>query len=320
MSTNEVTQARRRMQSVPGVATLNARQQAIWKYLVLTVVTIPFLSFLIAIFLLWRLGVDWVAIASLMVMYTLTLLGISVGFHRHLAHRSFQTSAPARIVLVALGSMAVQGPILTWAALHRRHHRYSDRTGDPHSPYVYADGSNIRGMWRGLWHSHLGWLFSADVNDWGHFVPDLLRDKTLFKLHRMYFVFVITGLILPAAAVGLINASWSGALAGFLWGGLARICLVHHASWTVGSLSHMYGSQPFNTQDHSRNNAWLSLVTFGDSWQNNHHAFPSSALHGLKWWQLDPSGWVIKALWKAGIIWNVDIPASHLIEARQKRR
>jgi stearoyl-CoA desaturase (delta-9 desaturase) len=292
----------------PGVARASLPFQKLKQRLVLVVVLLPFLGFVAALALLPKYSIGPLELGLLLGMYALSILGISVGFHRHLAHRAFQAHWPTRAALIILGSMAVQGPILTWAAVHRRHHQYSDHEGDPHSPYLYSEGRGIRGLWRGFWHS-----------DWGRYVPDLLRDKLVFRLSRFYFIWIVLGLLIPAAVGGLVTRSWVGALNGFLWGGLVRIFLVHHVSWTIGSVCHIYGSRPFETKDYSTNNAWLSLLTVGDSWHNNHHAFPSSAWHGLKWWQLDVAGLVIGGLELAGLAWNVEKPTPQMMRARRRR-
>lgn len=304
---------------VPGVAAASLPYRQMKRRLVLVVVVAPLLGLLAALVLLWRYSAGPTEVGLLVGMYALTILGVSIGFHRHFAHRSFQAGTGMRAVFIILGSMAVQGPVLTWAAVHRRHHQYSDQQGDPHSPYSYSDGRSIGGMFRGFWHSHVGWLFEPEVTDWGQYVPDLLRDRLIFKLSRFYLLWVILGLVAPAAVGGLVSGTWFGLLNGFLWGGLARLFLVHHASWTIGSICHIYGSRPFETEDESTNNAWLAIPTVGDSWHNNHHAFPVSALHGLKWWQVDLAGWVIRALEACGLIWKVERPSSQKIDARRRQ-
>jgi stearoyl-CoA desaturase (delta-9 desaturase) len=302
------------------VARANEAYTRLKRRLVFSVVVVPLLGSVAALALAWRYGVGPVEVGLLIVMYLLTILGISVGFHRHFTHRSFQTSRALRVVLIILGSMAVQGPILTWAAVHRRHHQYSDQLGDPHSPYLMPEGEPTGGGWRGFWHSHVGWLFAPEVTDWGRYVPDLMRDKTIFKLDRLYFLWLAAGFVVPALVGGLWHRTWLGALNGFLWGGMLRLFLVHHASWTIGSVCHIYGGRPFDTKDGSTNNAWLALVTVGDSWHNNHHAFPASAMHGLRWWEFDLAGWVIRTLAALGLVWNVERPTPQAIRTKLRRR
>ncbi len=304
--------------ATPGVTRANESYQRLKQRLVLGVVVLPLLGFLAAIALLWKQSIGLIDVGLLLVMYLLTILGISVGFHRHFAHRSFQTGTAVRAVLIILGSMAVQGPLLTWAAVHRRHHQYSDQLGDPHSPYLYPEGEGIEGLWGGFWHSHVGWLFAPEVTDWGRYVPDLMRDKLIFRLERLYFVWMLLGFLLPALVGGALTRTWYGCLSGFLWGGVVRLFLVHHVSWTIGSICHIYGSRPFETHDNSTNNPWLALFTVGDSWHNNHHAFPGSALHGLRWWEFDLAGWVIRLLGAVGLVWNIEQPTTQMITAKQK--
>ena len=304
--------------ATPGVAKASLPFRRFKQRVVLGVVVIPFLGAVATTLLITRIGITPVDIGVLVLMYMLSILGISVGFHRQLAHRAFQANTLTRAVLIILGSMAVQGPVLTWAATHRCHHQFSDLEGDPHSPYVFPDGNAIRSKLRGFWHSHIGWLFEGDIIAWGRYVPDLLRDELIFKLSRYYFLWVALGLAIPAAIGGLVSGTLIGAFSGFLWGGLARIFLVHHVSWTIGSVCHIYGRRPFDTGDLSTNNAWLSVFTVGDSWHNNHHAFPTSAWHGLQWWQIDLAGATIKILEVAGLAWDVQKPTAHAIQAKQK--
>ena len=282
------------------------------------VVVIPFLGVIVAGVLFWRRGMGWVEGGALLVMYVLCMLGITVGFHRHFAHRSFSTSRPMSLLFGVLGSMAAQGPLLFWVATHRRHHAFSDEPGDPHSPNL--NGSGLSGLLCGLWHAHIGWMFSDEATDLVDFARDLLRDRDLFTIHRTYLFWVYSGLALPALVCGLLTLTWTGALQGFLWGGLVRVFLVNHASWCVGSVSHVFGTRPFETRDYSANNYWVALLTFGEGLQNNHHAFPSSFSHAVRWWQPDFSAVVIRCLRFAGLVWDVKYPSERAIrEARRLR-
>jgi stearoyl-CoA desaturase (delta-9 desaturase) len=284
------------------------------------VILLPVLGFGAALVLLWGHGVGPVDLGLLAGMYTLTMLGVGVGLHRHFAHASFQTSRPLRALLAILGSMAAQGPLFYWVAVHRRHHAHSDEAGDPHSPN-FGYGPGVRGLFLGLWHAHIGWMFTHDHADWPRYAVDLLRDSTLLAINRLYFAWILLGLAIPSVLGGVLTGTGMGVLTGFLWGGLVRVFLVHHASWSLGSISHVFGSSPFPTRDWSTNNAWTALPTFGESWHNNHHAFPYSALHGLAWWQVDVNGLVIRTLAALGLAWNVKFPSAQAIrQARQAGR
>jgi stearoyl-CoA desaturase (delta-9 desaturase) len=289
-----------------------ARARAVERRVTLVVVIVPFLGLIAAIILLWRSMVGPIALWLLVVMYVANILGISVGFHRYFSHRAFQTTQPLKIILAVLGSAAAQGPVLFWTAIHRRHHSFSDRPGDPHSPHLYGEG--YRNFWRGFWHAHTGWLFSGEANDWAMYVPDLMRDRTIFKINTLYPLWVALGLAIPLVIGGVLSRTWWGAAEGLLWGGLVRICLTHHTSWSVNSICHIFGSRPFRSKDLSSNNFWLAIPSFGESWHNNHHAFPSSAFHGLRWWEVDLSAYVIRCLRALGLVWNVRVPSDFKIQ------
>jgi stearoyl-CoA desaturase (delta-9 desaturase) len=202
--------------------------------------------------------------------------------------------------------MAVQGPLLRWVANHRRHHQHSDRRHDPHSPHGHGRG--VLGVFRGLWHAHVGWIFAPDPPGLSHYVRDLRQSRVLRTVSALFPLWVLSGLLLPAAAGGLFWESWSGALLGFLWGGLVRIFFVHHVTWSVNSVCHLWGHQPYRGGDHSRNNFLFGVLALGEGWHNNHHAFPTSACHGLRWWQPDLSYAVIRTLAVFRLAWNVKIP------------
>jgi stearoyl-CoA desaturase (delta-9 desaturase) len=242
-------------------------------------------------------------------MYALTIIGVEVGFHRIVAHRGASARNVPRLLLLVLGSMAAQGPLAWWVATHRRHHERSDRDGDPHSPRLVA-GKPLRG-WSGFWHAHLGWMWREPAElDWSRYARDVLRDRLLFFVHRSYFYWIVLGFALPGA-IGFWHAGYEGALGALLWGGLVRMFLVHNAMWSVASVCHLYGSRPYEMAgDHSRNNAWLALFTFGESWHNNHHAFPSSVRHGLEWWQLDLNYIVIRMLSALRCVQGLKLPSS----------
>ncbi|MCB1743120.1 MAG: acyl-CoA desaturase [Gammaproteobacteria bacterium] len=273
--------------------------------LALLIVVTPMLGVLGAGYLAYTSGVSIIDIALLLVMYVASVIGVEAGFHRHFTHRAFAAHPTVRALLAILGSTAAQGPVLFWAAMHREHHAHSDRPGDPHSPRASSEG--VMAAMRGLCHAHVLWLFKPLPQDFAARVPDLLRDGFVFRLHRNYPWWVILGLVLPALLGGLLTQSWRGALSGFLWGGLVRVFLVHHATWSVNSLCHSFGSRPFNTGDRSTNNPLLVLSSLGGCWHNNHHAFPTLARLDFRWWQLDICGWFIRLLQIAGLAWNVRV-------------
>jgi stearoyl-CoA desaturase (delta-9 desaturase) len=239
------------------------------------------------------------------IVYVLTGLGVTIGFHRLFTHRSFATSRVLRGVFAALGSAAIEGPVISWVADHRKHHACSDREGDPHSPHV-DHGGGLGGALKGFFHAHVGWLFiHTQRGSKERFAPDLLRDPVIRFIDRTFFVWATLGLAIPFGLGVAIGGSIGAGLTGLLWGGAVRVFVVHHVTYSVNSLCHMFGRQPFATKDESRNLAWLALPTFGEAWHNNHHAFPTSAIHGLRRWQPDPSALVILALEKLGLVWDV---------------
>jgi stearoyl-CoA desaturase (delta-9 desaturase) len=282
-------------------------------------VVAPFLGLVAAAISLWGRGFSWVHLGLLLGMYALTALGITVGFHRLFSHRAFETNRGIQFILAVLGSMAAEGPLLKWVALHRRHHQHSDQPGDPHSPH--QRGNSLLGLLRGLWHAHVGWVFQADPPDLPRYVKDLGQSRLLRAASTLFPLWVVIGLVvigllIPAALGGLLTGTWIGVLFGLLWGGLARIFLVHHVTWSVNSVCYVWGHRPFRTNDHSRNNVLFGVLALGEGWHNNHHAFPTSARHGLRWWQVDMSYWVIRALALLGLAWKVGLPARRLLTTR----
>ena len=268
-------------------------------------VVVPFLATIAAIALLWNSLVNPADLAIAAVMYLLTAVGITVGFHRLLTHRSFQTSKPLEYAFAILGSMAVQGPTISWVADHRKHHAHTDEEGDPHSPHV-GHGDGVGGVFAGLWHAHSGWLMSTQGRaDWKRYAPDLYEDPGMRTISRQFVPLVFASLALPALAGYLVSGTILGAATGLLWGGLVRIFFVHHITWSVNSVCHFLGTRRFDTDDRSTNVFWLALPSLGESWHHNHHAFPRSAVHGLKRWELDPSALIIGTMEKLGLARNV---------------
>lgn len=298
-----------------GAATASSPYAETERRIAVVIVLTPFVGFLAAIALFWERGIGPVDLALLLAMYLLSGFGIGVGYHRLCAHRSFETRPAIRALLAIWGSLAAEGPVLFWAAIHRRHHKFSDTLDDPHSPHFHGPG--VRGMLKGLWHAHVGWLFVHEVIDWSRYIPDLLRDRRLFHVNRLYFVWLLLGLLIPTVVGGLLTWSWPGALSGLLWGGLVRIFFVHHVTWSVNSICHYYGSQPFQSRDEARNNAWLAVPSLGESWHNNHHAFPTSAVNQLRWWQLDLCGQLIRWLELMKLAWDVKVPTARMLAERR---
>ena len=284
-------------------------------------ILIPSIASVLAIAFLGRSPIGAVQIGLLLGMYSLTMVGIIVGFHRYFSHNAFRTHIAIRIALAVLGCMAAQGPVIQWVSNHRRHHQYSDRPGDTHSPYIYNDEGQDEGQkfskLRGFWYAHIGWMLKGEIINSALFAKDLIQDSTIAKINQLYFTWVMLGLAIPTVLGGILTASWLGAWQGFLWGGIVRIFLAHHGIWCVNSINHLYGSRPFNTGDRSTNNFWLAIPTFGGAWHHNHHAFPNSAKCGLQWWQIDLGYWTIRSLELLGLAWDVKRPTPEAIEAKR---
>jgi len=280
------------------------------RLLTLVVVVLPFLGLIGAVIGLWGWGLGLLELGLFFGMYGLTAVGITVGFHRLFTHRSFETSGAVQLILGILGSMALQGPLFRWVAVHRRHHQHSDQPDDPHSPHCYGGG--CRALLVGLCHAHLGWLFRGDQPDLARYVKDLRQSRLLRVVSALFPVWVLLGLLLPTA-LGLLLGGWTGALLGFLWGGLVRIFFVHHVTWSINSVCHMWGRQPFPSHDHSRNNAIFGILALGEGWHNNHHAFPTSARHGFRWWELDLSYVIIRLLACLGLAWGLKLPTQQAL-------
>ena len=267
-------------------------------------VLLPVIGFVAAIVLLWDTFVGPPALAVMAFMYLLSGMGITVGFHRLLAHRSFETSPTGRAAFAILGTMAMQGPVIRWVTNHRKHHVYPDEEGDPHSPHLTGHGG-VRGAVAGLWHAHVGWIFEDDRAPRERYAPDLLNDPAISFVDRTAALWVIAGFVLPFALGLGITGTLGGALIVLLWGGPVRIFFVHHFTFAINSLCHFLGSRRFQTDDESRNLALLAPFSFGECWHNNHHAFPTSAFHGHRKFEIDPGGWLIRGLERLGLVWNV---------------
>jgi stearoyl-CoA desaturase (Delta-9 desaturase) len=270
-----------------------------------TITVLPIVSLGIVGWQLWEQALHTSDLIVFAIVYPLTGLGITVGFHRHLTHRSFKARRPVRAALAILGSAAVEGPVISWVADHRKHHTFSDEPGDPHSPHV-DHGGGLRGSLKGLAHAHLGWLFVHDQRALKtRYAPDLMKDPLIRFVDRTFLVWVLVGLAVPFGLGWAIGGTFHAALTGLLWGGLVRMFVLHHVTYSINSLCHFFGRRDYDTGDHSRNLAWLAPLSFGESWHNNHHAFPTSARHGLGRWQIDVSAGVIWVLEKLGLAWDV---------------
>lgn len=265
---------------------------------------IPFAAFVLAVVLLWGWGVEPIDLAVLGVAYIVTCLGITVGFHRLLTHRSFQTYPAVRYALAVLGTLAVEGSVIKWVADHRKHHVFTDQDGDPHSPHDAGPG--VMGALRGLGHAHVGWLFNTvGQADQRRYAPDLLQDRGLRRIDAAEKPLILATLAIPFLVGLLVKGTLTGALVTLVWGGLVRVFFLHHATFSINSICHYFGRRRFATKDRSTNVAWLSLATFGESWHNNHHAFPTSAFHGLRRREFDVGGLLIRTLERTGLAWEV---------------
>jgi stearoyl-CoA desaturase (Delta-9 desaturase) len=266
---------------------------------------VPFALLFLAAWQTWNQALRPSDLIVFGVVYFLTGFGITVGFHRLFTHRSFATHPWLRGVFAALGSAAIEGPVTSWVADHRKHHACSDKEGDPHSPHV-GHGSGWKGALKGFFHAHVGWIFiHTQRGNKKRFAPDLLRDPVVSFVDRTFLIWAVLGFVASFALGYAIGGDLAAGLTGLLWGGAVRVFVLHHVTYSINSLCHMFGRQTFDTKDESRNLAWLALPTMGEAWHNNHHAFPTSAIHGLGRWQLDPSGLVITALEKVGLAWDV---------------
>jgi stearoyl-CoA desaturase (Delta-9 desaturase) len=279
----------------------------------------PIAGLIAAIVIFWHRGPDsvgWPEIIAMVGMYALAGFGVTIGFHRLLTHRSFESPRIVRLFFGICGSIAAQGALIRWCATHRRHHQMSDRDGDPHSPHTYGDSSLA--LLRGMWHAHMGWLFHRDPIDTADSVNDLLTDPALLFIDKFYFAWVFLGLLIPGAFIGLWTGSWYGFFSGVIWGGLVRICLMQHATWSINSVCHVWGTREYSTTDHSTNNWICAVLALGEGWHNNHHAFPTSARHGLKWYQFDSSWIIIKTIGLLGLAKNIRTPSDSAMQVKRK--
>jgi stearoyl-CoA desaturase (delta-9 desaturase) len=279
--------------------------EALDRFLPGTFTVVPFAAVVGAGVLTWQEYLHWSDLIIFFVLYVLTGLGITVGFHRMLTHRAFKAKKWVKAMFTIFGSAAIEGPVIAWVADHRKHHAFADMEGDPHSPHV-DHGHGLKGAVRGLVHAHVGWLFlHTQRAKKARYAPDLIADPTVSAIDRSFIVWVTLGLAIPFPLGVLLGGSVTTGLTAMLWGGLVRVFLLHHVTYSINSLCHFFGRRRFDTGDESRNLLWLAPLSFGESWHNNHHAFPTSARHGLRPWELDISAGVIWSLEKLGLVWDV---------------
>jgi stearoyl-CoA desaturase (delta-9 desaturase) len=312
--------ARPRPREVQGLQHFSPQRIRQQKAAVLAVTLGPLVGLAIAVASLWGVALAWSDVVAFVVMYTVSILGVTVGFHRQLTHAGFETPAWVRNGWAALGSLAVEGDPVGWVADHRRHHAHSDQEGDPHSPHI-EDADGFLGAIKGLWHAPVGWMLSrATKSDPERWAPDLLRLRGVVVISRLFPWFIVASFLIPALIGYALTGTVVGACTAFLWGGPVRVLVGHHVTWSTNSICHFFGRRPFESGDHSTNNWLLSLVSFGESWHNNHHAFPSSAVHGLRWWQVDITAMVIRTMQLLGLARNVKTPSAGALQRKRADR
>ena len=299
------------------IVQLNPKSARAKRVVALVTIGVPAIGFAVAVYLVFTGRATALDYTLFGVFYAIQMFGVSIGFHRYLAHKAFKTSRFFEGVLMITGSMALEGPVLFWVSTHRRHHRFSDELGDPHSPNL--SGTGLRGKLKGLWYAHIPWMFSDEESRATVFAPDVVRDRRLYYYNRTYAYWALASLVVPALLGFAIAGSLAAAFSGFIFGGLARVFIANQAAWCVGSISHMVGSRPFATKDDSANNWPVAIFTFGEGLQNNHHAFPGAYRHGMRWWEPDLSGWVIAMLAKTGVVWDLKMPDRDKINSRLRR-
>ena len=298
--------------SIPGTIILDDKSVGLQRRVVLLLTVGPFVGLAAALWMLWGRGFSFTDLGIFLGLYCFTGIGITIGYHRLFTHRAFETKPWLKALFAIAGSMAMEGSVIAWVADHRRHHAFADKAGDPHSPHL-DEGEGIGGVLKGLWHAHMGWLFDRTRTVQERWAPDLLKDQVVVKVNRLFPLWAVLSFLGPALLGFAITRSWQGALTAFLWGSLVRIFLLHHVTWSVNSVCHFYGKRPFETPDYSTNNWMLAFISFGESWHNNHHAFPTSAIHGVGKGQFDISARLIGGLEKIGLAQRVKrVPLAQL--------
>jgi stearoyl-CoA desaturase (Delta-9 desaturase) len=291
----------------PSVGTVRESTSRISQIVTLVAVIVPPVGLFSAMGLLWGVAFHWLDLWLLVGFYTVCAFGTTIGFHRYFTHKGFEAKLPVKITLAILGCMTMQGPLTQWVTDHRKHHAFSDKTGDPHSPHADFEDT-AWGAFKGFVHAHVGWLFSNMGMEQGLiYGRDLYEDRVIRWIDRLYIVWVVLTFGGPFLIGYLIGGTWQAGVEALVWGGLLRVFLYQHATFAVNSICHMFGRQDYRSRDEARNNWLIALLVFGEGWHNNHHAFPASARHGLDRLQMDMSWWVIKGLWKLGLVWNVRV-------------
>ncbi|MBO0824360.1 MAG: acyl-CoA desaturase [Actinobacteria bacterium] len=285
------------------------------KTLIAVMVAIPMLALVAAIPLAWGWGLGWRDVIIAVAFYYVSGLGIAMGFHRYFTHLSYKAKPGLRIALAIAGSLAIEGPILNWVADHRRHHKYSDREGDPHSPWRFGD--DWKALTKGLVWAHIGWMFDGNRTSQEKFCPDLLADRKIRLISKGFGALLITSLLLPPLIGGLWGGTWQAALTAFFWGSLVRVAFLHHVTWSINSICHTFGKEEFEVRDKSRNVNWLAILSFGESWHNLHHADPTCARHGALRGQIDTAARLIWFAEKLGWAYDVRWPDEARLSAKQ---
>jgi stearoyl-CoA desaturase (delta-9 desaturase) len=278
-------------------------------------VVVPFLALLAAVPLAWGWGLGWHDVVITIFFYFLSGFGVTVGFHRLFTHGSFKAKPALRVALAIAGSLSLEMGVLDWVATHRRHHKYSDRAGDPHSPWRF--GSDWKALAKGLAYAHVGWLFDKERTSVEKFCPDLLADPGIRAVHKRFELLMAVSMLAPAVVGGLWSMSWHGALTAFFWGSLVRIALLHHVTWSINSICHTFGDEVFEVRDKSRNVWWLAILSMGESWHNLHHSDPTCARHGALKGQIDPSARVIWIFERFGWVTDVRWPDPARLAAKR---
>ncbi|HEX6514718.1 MAG TPA: acyl-CoA desaturase [Nocardioidaceae bacterium] len=277
-------------------------------------IAVPFLALAAAIPLAWGGWLGWLDVVIAVVMYAISGHGVTVGFHRLFTHKSFKPNRTVKVLLAVAGSMAIEGPVIRWVADHRKHHKFSDRDGDPHSPWRY--GSDLKALTKGLFYAHMMWLFNPEQTPQRKYAPDLMKDKDIVRVSRQFPMWVAVSMLVPPLVGGLATMSWMGALTAFFWGSLVRVALLHHVTWSINSICHTIGERPFVSRDKSANVWWLAIPSMGESWHNLHHADPTCARHGVLRGQLDTSARIIWFLEKMGWVYDVRWPVKERIDSK----